>query len=57
MRLHLDQKTQFMAGYLRQHLSMTELCELYSISHRTGYKFVDLPQAWPPRLGGALTQA
>lgn len=37
----MDQKTQFIADYIRQVLSMTELCELYNISRKTGYKWVD----------------
>jgi len=37
----MDQKTQFMADYLRQSLSMSELCELYGISRKTGYKIVE----------------
>jgi putative transposase len=34
----MDQKTQFIANYLRDRLSMTEL---YSVSRKTGYKWVD----------------
>jgi putative transposase len=37
----MDQKTQFIAAYLRDRLSMTELCELYGVSRKTGYKWVD----------------
>jgi putative transposase len=37
----MDQKMQFIADYLRAELSMTELCELYGISRKTGYKFVE----------------
>jgi putative transposase len=37
----MDQKTQFIADYLRDRLSMTELCALYSVSRKTGYKWVD----------------
>ena len=36
----MDQKTQFIADYFRQSLSMSELCELYGISRKTGYKLV-----------------
>ena len=36
----MDQKTQFIADYLRQSLSMSELCDLYGISRKTGYKLV-----------------
>jgi putative transposase len=37
----MDQKMQFIADYLCGELSMTELCELYGIARKTGYKFVD----------------
>lgn len=37
----MDQKTQFIADYLRQTLSMTELCQLYGISRKTGYVLVE----------------
>jgi putative transposase len=37
----MDHKTQFIADYLRQQLSMTELCELYGISRKSGYKLID----------------
>jgi putative transposase len=39
--LPMDQKTQFIADYLRDRRSMTELCELYNVSRKTGYKWVD----------------
>jgi putative transposase len=37
----MDQKTQFIADYLRDVLSMSELCDLYGISRKTGYKQVE----------------
>ena len=37
----MDQKTQFIADYLREVLSISELCELYGISRKTGYKWID----------------
>lgn len=37
----MDQKTQFIADYLRQTLDTTELCELYGISRKTGYKWIE----------------
>lgn len=37
----MNQKIQFMSDYLRQNLSMSELCQLYSISRKTAYKWVD----------------
>jgi hypothetical protein len=33
----MDQKTQFIADYLRDRLSMTELCELYGGSRKPAY--------------------
>src|ERR1041384_7882727 len=36
----MDQKTQFIADYLRLTLSFTELCALYHVSRKTGYKWV-----------------
>ncbi|MFO1346349.1 MAG: hypothetical protein U1E85_08620 [Rhodocyclaceae bacterium] len=36
----MDQKTQFIADYLRQTLDMTELCQMYGISRKTGYKWI-----------------
>ncbi len=37
----MDQKTQFIADDLRDRLSMTDLCELYGVSRKTGYTWVD----------------
>ena len=37
----MDQKTQFIADYLRQQLSMTDLCEHYGISRKSDYKLID----------------
>lgn len=37
----MDQKTQFIADYLRETLSVTELCDLYGISRKTAYKWID----------------
>src|SRR5262245_554076 len=36
----MDQKMQFIADYLRQTLSIVELCELYGVSRKTGYKWI-----------------
>jgi putative transposase len=36
----MDQKTQFIADYLRESLSFTELCELYRVSRKTGYTLI-----------------
>jgi putative transposase len=33
----MDQKTQFVADYLRNTLCISESCELYGISRKTGY--------------------
>jgi transposase InsO family protein len=37
----MDQRTQFIADYLRETLNITELCELYGVSRKTGYKWID----------------
>jgi putative transposase len=37
----MDQKTQFIADYLRQTLDITELSQLYGISRKTGYKWIE----------------
>ena len=37
----MDQKIQFMSDYLRRTLAMSELCQLYRISRKTGYKWID----------------
>jgi putative transposase len=34
----MNQKTQFIADYLRHSLLFEELCELYGISRKTGYR-------------------
>jgi putative transposase len=37
----MDQRTQFIADYLRDTLTIAELCALYEISRKTGYKWID----------------
>lgn len=37
----MDQRTQFIADFLRGTLSVTELCALYDVSRKTGYKWID----------------
>jgi putative transposase len=37
----MDQKMQFIADYLRQTLSIVALCELYGVSRKTGYKWIE----------------
>jgi putative transposase len=37
----MDQKTQFIADYLREVFSVSELCDLYGISRKTAYKWID----------------
>jgi transposase InsO family protein len=37
----MDQRTQFIADYLREILSITELCDLYGISRKTAYKWIE----------------
>ncbi len=37
----MDQKTQFIAAYLRDRLAMTERCARYGVSRKTGYTWID----------------
>ena len=37
----MDHKTQFIADFLRQSLSITELCLHYDISRKTTYKWIN----------------
>jgi transposase InsO family protein len=37
----MDQKTQFIADYLRETFSFTELCARFAVSRETGYKLVE----------------
>ena len=41
----MDQKILFIADYLRQGVSVTELCSRYGISRKTGYKWIGRYQA------------
>jgi len=68
----MDQRTQFIADYLRELLSVTELCDLYGISRKTAYKWIERylrqgpagleersrrPQSSPNRTADEVTQA
>src|ERR1041384_6434975 len=46
--LPMDQKTQFVSEYLRDSLSLTELCQRYHISRKTGYKWIARYEAEGP---------
>ena len=37
----MDLKTQFVADYLRQMLSISELSRQYNVSRKTAYKWID----------------
>ena len=37
----MDQRTQLIADYLRETLSITELCGMYGVTRKTGYKWID----------------
>ena len=37
----MDQRTQFIADYLREVQSVSELCDQYGISRKTAYKWID----------------
>jgi transposase InsO family protein len=45
----MDQKTQFIADYLRDRLSVTELCGLYGVSRKTGYTWIDRSLIYGPQ--------
>lgn len=38
----MDQRVEFIADHLRGSLSMSELCERYGVSRKTGYKWIGL---------------
>lgn len=44
----MDQKTQFIADYLRQSLAISELCDHYNISRKTAYKWINRYRASGP---------
>ena len=47
----MDQRTQFIADFLRDALSLTELCALYGVARKTGYKWIDrYLRHWPAGL-------
>src|SRR4030095_12067729 len=37
----MDQRIQFISDFLRHSLSITDLCDLYGVSRKTGYKWID----------------
>jgi putative transposase len=37
----MDQRIQFIADFLRESLSVTDLCDLYGVSRKTGYKWIE----------------
>ena len=37
----MDQRTAFIAEYIEDNVSITDLCEFYNISRKTGYKWID----------------
>jgi putative transposase len=45
----MDQKTPFIADYLRDRLAVTELCELYGVSRKTGYTWIDRSRMHGPQ--------
>jgi putative transposase len=44
----MDQKTQFLSEYLRESLSLAELCRRYGVSRKTGYKWIERYQQHGP---------
>jgi transposase-like protein len=45
----MDQKTQFIADYLRNYLSVTELGKLYGVRPKTSYKWIDRSLTYVPQ--------
>lgn len=37
----MDRRTQFIADYLRDSLCITEFCQLYNVSRKTGYIWIE----------------
>src|SRR5713226_4720310 len=37
----MDQRTQFIADFLRESLTVSELSDLYGVSRKTGYKWIE----------------
>jgi len=37
----MDQRTRFIADHLRDALAITELCDHYGVSRKTGYKWIE----------------
>jgi putative transposase len=37
----MDKRMQFISEFLRQSLSITDLCDLYGVSRKTGDKWID----------------
>ena len=50
----MDQKTQFIADFLRHTLSFAELCALYHVSRKTGYKWASRYEELGPSGSDAL---
>jgi putative transposase len=44
----MDQRTRFIADYLYRTLTVTELCRLYEVSRKTGYKWIHRYELYGP---------
>lgn len=44
----VDERMEFIAGYLRGEASITSLCDAFGISRKTGYKWIDRYEALGP---------
>ena len=53
----MDQRVRFINDHLTREWSMTELCERYAVSRKTGYKWLDRCRVWGCRADGALASA
>jgi putative transposase len=45
----MDQRTRFIADYLYRTLTVTELCRLYEVSRKTGYKWIRRYELYGPQ--------
>ena len=53
----MDEKVRFISDYQRELLSLSELCDRYGISRKTGYKWIDRYETEGPRACGTCPGA
>lgn len=44
----MDDKVNFISDYIKQYFSVTELCERYEVSRKTGYKWIERYKKFGP---------